>query len=438
MEPDAPKPQDPRAAAPKPAGAPPGIRFHHAVSTSADAAIAAAELAEQLHGLDRTDLLFLFISAHHADQAGAIGAALGRALQPGAMLGATTDAVIAGAREFERTPGISALAARLPGVAVHPFCSESIDHSAGEGEAGVRAMRDLIGASPALRAAILFADPFSTPLTRLIPLLNDARVPDRSGRPAGEIVGGLASGAAKAGENALLLNNRVLTSGFVGVSLSGPLRVDTVVSQGCRAIGDNMVITKAKNNVIFELGGRPALQVLRDTLDTLGRHERELLKRGLFVGRVVSEFKDHYGRGDYLIRNVAGVNPQTNIIAVHDLIRVGQTVRFHIRDAQTADEDLDLLLNAQQLYGTPAGVLLITCTGRGLNLFDKRHHDAHAIQHAFAEALPGPERAKLGRILDTGGHAVPLAGCFAAGEIGPVGDASYLHGHSACAVMFRE
>lgn len=412
--------------------------FRHAVSTAAAAEAASEELVAQLEDFGKPDLLFVFISAHHAEQAGQIGTALGRGLEPGAMVGATVDTVIAGRRELERTPGVSVLAATLPGVEVRPFCSESIEHSAGEGEAGVRAMRELVGATQTLRASIFFADPYSSPLTRMIPLLNDARVPARSGRPAGEIVGGLASGGAKAGENALLLNNRVLRSGFVGVSLSGPVRIDTVVSQGCRAIGENLVITKAKNNVIYELGGRPALDVFRELHQTLGQGELELLKRGLFLGRVVSEFKDHTGRGDYLIRNIAGVNPQTNIIAVQDLVRVGQTVRFHIRDAQTADEDLGLLLNAQQLYGPPAGVLLITCTGRGLNLFDKRHHDARAIQQAFSDAAPGPEQAKPGRVFAPGEHGVPLAGFFAAGEIGPVGDASYLHGHSACAVMFRE
>jgi len=417
---------------------PAGLRFAQAVSTSADAAIAVGELVEQLGEHTGPDLLLVFLSAHHAEEAGSIGAALGRALHPGVLLGATTDAVIAGSRELERTPAVSVLAGHLPGVQVHPYFSESLEHSAAQGEAGTLAMRQLIGASPTLRASILLADPFSTPLTRMNPLLNGARLADRSGRPAGSIIGGLASGGAKAGENALLFNNRVFHSGFVGVSLSGLVRIDTVVSQGCRAIGENMVITKAKNNVIYQLGGRPALDVLRDTLDALGDHERELLKRGLFVGRVVSEFKDHYGRGDYLIRNVAGVNPKTNFIAVHDLVRVGQTVCFHIRDAQTAEEDLELLLDAQQLHGPPAGVLLITCTGRGRNLFDHRDHDARAIQRAFVEAEPGAEQAKFGRVLNAGRPGIPLAGFFAAGEIGPVGDASYLHGHSACAVMFRE
>lgn len=423
---------------PKPGVGPASLRFAHAVSTSADIAIAVDEIARQLRGAAEPDLLMAFISAHHAEDVGQIGTALGRAIRPRLLLGTTAETVIAGGRELERTPAIAVLAAHLPGVDVRPFYSDSLEHSAGHGEEGARAVRELIGAGPLLRSTILFADPFSTPLTRLLPLLNAARVQDRNGRPAGAVIGGMASGAAKAGGNALLLNNRVFNTGFVGVSLSGPIRVDAVVSQGCRAIGDNMIITKAKNNVIYELGGRPALDALRGLLDTLGDHERTLLKQGLFVGRVVSEYKDHYGRGDYLIRNVAGVNPKTNFIAVYDLVRVGQTVCFHIRDAQTAEEDLELLLDAQQLHGPPAGVLLITCTGRGRNLFDRRHHDAAAIQRAFLETEPGSEQAKSGRVLNPDDPGIPLAGFFAAGEIGPVGEASYLHGHSACAVMFRE
>jgi small ligand-binding sensory domain FIST len=415
-----------------------GLGFAHAVSTSADLTDALDEITEQLGAISPPDLLMIFISAHHAEDAALIGTTLGRALKPGLLLGTTADTVIAGGRELERTPSISVLAAHLPGVTLRPFISESLEHSGASGPDAEHAMRDLIGASPQLRATILFADPFSTPMTRLLPLLNAARVPDRSGRPAGAIIGGLASAGAKAGENTLLLNNRLTHTGFVGVSLSGPIRVDAVVSQGCRAIGDNMIITKAKNNVIYELGSRPALDVLRDLLDTLGDRERDLLKRGLFVGRVVSEYKDNLGRGDYLIRNVAGVNPKTNFIAVHDLVRVGQTVRFHIRDAQTAEEDLELLLNAQQLYGPPAGVLLITCTGRGRNLFDHPNHDADTIQRAFEESSPGVEQAKPGQVFNPTASGIPLAGFFAAGEIGPVGDATYLHGHSACAVMFRE
>lgn len=423
---------------PRPEFGPQERRFAHAVSSSADASIAAAEIAEQLASFKACDLLLLFVSAHHAEEMGQIGAAVRDVLRPGATVGVSTDAVVAGPRELERTPAVAALAARLPGARVRAFHSKSLRHSAVQGEAGRMALRELLDTDPTMRAAIIFADPFSTPMNRLLPQINQCRVPTRDGRPAGLIVGGMASGGSKAGENALLCDDRILRAGFVGVSIAGPVSIDSVVSQGCRPIAENMIITKAKNNVIFELGGRPALEVFREVFESLDEHEQSLLKQGLFLGRVVSEYKDNYGRGDYLIRNVAGVNPQSGFIAVQDLVRVGQTVRFHTRDAQTAEEDLGLLLNAQQLHGRPDGVLLITCTGRGRNLFDHRHHDASAIQQAFASELPGAERAKGGSPVGPGdGSAVPLAGFFAGGEIGPVGEESYLHGHSACAVMFR-
>lgn len=414
------------------------VRFAHALSVCTDALVGAGEVAEQLAFMPEPDLLILFVSAHHTEAIGDIARQLGRSLRPRALLGVTTETVVAGSRELERTPAVSALAARLPGVRIRPFHSGLLRHSPVRGEAGRLALRELMGTDPSTRAVLVLADPFSTPAGRLLPQLNASRATDRDGRPAGAIVGGMASGGGKAGENALLCGEVVARSGFVGVTLDGPIGVETVVSQGCRPIAENLVITRAKNNVIFELGGRPALEVFREIFESLEDDERELLQKGLFLGRVVSEYKDPSGRGDYLIRNVAGVNPQNGFIAVHDLVRVGQTVRFHVRDARTAKEDLELLLTPQQLHGRPDGVLLITCTGRGRNLFDHPDHDAGAIQRAFASVTPGPEQAKGGRVVSTGdGSTVPMAGCFAAGEIGPVGDQSYLHGHSACAVMFR-
>ncbi len=411
--------------------------FAHAVSTSAEAGAATSELLEALGPFGRFDLLLLFVSAHLGEDTETIAASLRRELSPRTLVAVTADAVIAGGREFERSPGVAALAGRLPGVALHPFASPSLEHSTGAGDEGAAAVRTLIAAGEHLRAALVFADPFSTPMNRLLPLLNEARSLDREGRPVGSLIGGMASGGAKAEQNVLVVDDRVLRSGFAGVSLSGPVSVDTIVSQGCRPIGENMVITKAKANVIYELGGHPALEVVRGLLDSLGDHDRRLLRQGLFVGRVVTEYKDRFGRGDYLIRNVAGVNPNTNIIAVQDLVRVGQTVRFHVRDAQTAAEDLELLLDGQRINDPPAGVLLISCTGRGRNLFRERHHDASAVQGAFRRPEPGEVKAKGGTLLESGEREVPLAGFFAAGEIGPVGDASYLHGHSACAAIFR-
>src|SRR6185436_1953564 len=169
-----------------------------------------------------------------------------------------------------------------------------------------------VGASEDLQMTMLLADPFSVPLVNLIPALNRARVRKRgSGAAAGggTIFGGMASASSKPGGNALVLNDRVLRSGGVGLSLKGKIHVDTVVSQGCRPFGPTMVVTKAKGNMIFELGGKPSIDAVQEAVETLGEQYRQALAGGLFVGRVIDEYKGRFGRNDFLISNVIGVDP---------------------------------------------------------------------------------------------------------------------------------
>jgi small ligand-binding sensory domain FIST len=231
------------------------------------------------------------------------------------------------------------------------------------------------------------------------------------------VVGGMASSAQKPGGNVLLKNDRVYSQGLVGLALSGPISVETVVSQGCRPIGRPMVITKSHDNVIEQIGGRPPLEVLRDTVEELTDGERELLQNGLMVGRAISEFKERFGRGDFLVRNLVGVDEENGSVAVADYVRTGQTVQYHVRDAATADEDLVMLLESQALADPAAGGLLCSCNGRGTRLFDESCHDIRAAQRAMPQT--------------------PLAGFFAAGEFGPVGGKNFLHGHTASLALFR-
>jgi small ligand-binding sensory domain FIST len=253
----------------------------------------------------------------------------------------------------------------------------------------------------------------------------------------GALIGGLASAAEQANGNTLILDDAVYRAGLVGVSLRGPVRIDCVVSQGCRAVGPTFVVTKVQKNVIMTLGGRPALQVIRELIESMPGPEQELLKKGLFVGRVIDEYKDRFGRGDFLIRSVVGVEETNQAIAVAEILRVGQTIQFHLRDAKTADEDLALLLDAQQLREPPVGGLLVTCNSRGTRLFDRPHHDAAAIARAFSPSPAGEDVSRAGTPIDPGAPSLPLAGFFGAGEIGPIGDHSFLHGHTACLALFR-
>jgi small ligand-binding sensory domain FIST len=220
----------------------------------------------------------------------------------------------------------------------------------------------------------------------------------------------MASGGAEPGSNTLVLGSRTEDSGAVGLVIGGGVRIRPVVSQGCRPIGKPMVVTKAEENLIVELGGRPATERLRETYGELDAADRQLVRSSLHMGRAATEYRDTFRRGDFLVRNVVGADPESGVIAVGDSVRTGQTVQFHVRDAASADEDLRGLL-AAHAGEQPAGVLVFTCNGRGMRLFDEPHHDARCVRECLG--------------------TVPTAGFFAQGEIGPIGDRTFLHGFTA-------
>ena len=386
------------------------MRFASAISDaeSTGDALAAALDTVKSSGV-QADVVFAFFTPHHADDAANWVENLWLELDPQVAIGCSAEGVIGGSREIEREPGLAILAAQLPGVRVHPFHIGADDWRAMLADPDALAERVAFG--PESRALIGFGDPFTTPLSQFLPLLDAAC----KGAP---LIGGMASAARQPGENLLFRNDEVLTDGFVGVSLAGPIEVDTVVSQGARPIGRALVVTKARDNIIEALGGKPALQALRDVVNEMSEQDKELLQNGLLVGRAISEYRETFGRGDFLVRNLMGVDQSSGAIAVTDYIKVGQTVQFHVRDAGTASEDLVLMLGSQQQKDPPAaGAPLFSCNGRGTNMFDATCHDITAARNAMPDT--------------------PVAGFFAAGEIGPVGGKNFVHGHTASFALLR-
>jgi small ligand-binding sensory domain FIST len=307
------------------------------------------------------------------------------------------------------------MALSLPGVDVFTFTDSDLDwpRSEHDPEKLAQALR---ADRPDLRGVMLLADPF-TPIVTLLPALSKT-VSRPNDRPSVPVFGGIASAGKQAGDNRLLRNDEIRNGGIVGIGFSGALRMDTLVSQGCRPIGQPMVITSAKRNIIETLGGKPAMAAFQEMALELADCDRELIQeKGLFVGRVVTEYQEQFSRGDFLIRNVIGIDREQGLLAVSDLMRTGQTMQFHVRDAAAADEDLRWMLAAQALDDEPFAGLLFTCNGRGKRLFQDKNHDASAIR----KAMPG----------------LPLAGFSAAGEIGPVGNQTFLHGHTASIALLR-
>ncbi|MEO0853968.1 MAG: FIST C-terminal domain-containing protein, partial [Cyanobacteria bacterium J06648_11] len=239
--------------------------------------------------------------------------------------------------------------------------------------------------------------------------------------PSATKVGGLASGGNGPEQNALFLNDTLYRLGTVGVGMAGNIAVDSLVAQGCRPIGEPLRVTKAERNVMVTLDDRPPLEVLQDTLRELSPEDRELARTSLFVGLLMDEFKSKAERGDFLIRNILGLDPNTGVVAIGDRIRPGQTVQFHLRDARTSEEDLRWVLSRyrdrQSEQVTGSGAVMFSCLGRGAYLYGRPDVDSSI----FHELI---------------GH-VPLGGFFCNGEIGPVGGTTFLHGYTSVFGVFR-
>jgi small ligand-binding sensory domain FIST len=371
----------------------------HPIATQA-VGEAAGEILERLDG-EGCDLAVCFASTHHVGAFEDIGPALRNILEPQVLVGGTAVAVAGGAHEIEENPALTVFAARLDGAALTPVTLRVQETPDGAALTGWPSLGDRPPGS-----LLLFADPFTFPVDAFLQRVN-------RDLPGLQIIGGLASSAGSPGGNRLVLDDRVVDEGAVGVFVDGgSIEVRTLVSQGCRPIGRPYVVTRADQNLIEELGGKPAIERLQELAGAASEEERELLRGGLHVGLVVDEHKAEFGRGDFLVRNLLGADESSGALAVGEQVSVGQTVQFHVRDAGAADEDL-----REMLTGVDAdAALLFTCNGRGRHLFTVPDHDAGMVEN-----LLGP---------------IPLAGAFCAGEIGPVGGRNFLHGFTASLALF--
>lgn len=384
------------------------------LSTNHDSSRALDEVCtralDQLQGTP--DLALLFFSPHHVEAAESLAEAAQNRLSARCLLGCGGEAVVGNDQEVEIAPALSLWLARWSApVDLQPFHLVAEQTPDGPGLLG---WPDAFGsADPGQATILLVADPFTFPVNLFLARVNEDQ-------PGLRVVGGMSSGGRGPGETRLILGNRSLAKGAVGVLMQGPVKVRSIVSQGCRPIGQHMIVTRAQDNIITELGGQPPLVRLQQLWQELSPRDQQLFQQGLHIGRVINEYQGKFQRGDFLVHNVLGLDRETGALAITGHIRVGKTVQFHVRDAETADEDLHALLQADvgSHERRPAGAVLFTCNGRGTRMFSEPHHDARTI------------RAEIG--------GVPLAGFFAMGELGPVGGQNFIHGFTASVVVFEE
>ena len=383
------------------------VRIACGLSTASDPRAGALEAAEQVArelGDASIDLVFVFASGAHLAAPDATIEAVHETLASDVLIGCGAGGIVGAGREIEGGTAVTVWAAAFENGIVSTFHAEVHEVQEGVAVAGVP---DLAGAG----GAILLPDPYSFPTDAVLTELHERA-------PGVPVLGGISSARTLDGDAALFSGDEVLSGGAVGVRFDG-IELLPCVSQGATPLGPVMKITEGEGRIIKKLGGRPALGALRAILDRMDDAERATLEGGMLLGIVVEHDGGDSEQQDFLIRSVLGGDPETGTIAVGATISEGQKVRVHARDAASADRDLrDALGLRRQALGSdaPAGALMFTCNGRGRGMFGVPDHDAAALT------------AELGDI--------PAAGFFAAGEIGPVGGESFLHGFTATVAVF--
>jgi len=387
------------------------MRWASSISLARDCIQAVDELLEPIDArvtIGMADLVLLFSSPHFEDELDDAIERICAAFPTAVVMGCTACGTIGCDREIERGPSMSLLVGFLPDVVIRPF---HLQQNQLEKAATLCDWERNVGVSPDARPTfIAFGDPFRFNVPGFIDALN-------SFFPGAPLVGGVASAAQAPEQNRLICAGDIHREGIVGVALTGHLTVDTVVSQGCRPIGKPFIITKGQRNVILELGGHAPLEQLHDVLVSLSDVDEQLAKEALLVGRVIDERRETFSRGDFLVHNIIGVDRASGAMGIAGHARVGTTVQFHVRDADSADDDLRTML-APYTSEDIRGAMLFGCNGRGTNMWDTPGHDAGVVRELFGN--------------------VPLAGFFCGGEFGPIGGTNFLHAFTASIALFSE
>lgn len=404
------------------------IQWSNALSTRPSLEAALNEVIDRAQqDLNGTpDLGLLFVSSAFASEYSRVLPLLHQKIKIPHLLGCGGGGIIGRdaleqVQEVEEAPAISLSLAQLPKVTLEPFWVE--DDRLPDADSSPQAWMDCLGLSPPASPEeqiyfILLVDPYSVRADELLQGLDFAY-------PGAIKLGGLASGRPQQREGGLFFQDRYCGEGTIGIALRGNICLKTIVAQGCRPIGSVLRITEAKRNVLTQVQvgdddtEMTPLEALQDIVQSLDPADRQLVQSSLFMGIAYDPFQLELKPGDFLVRNLLGVDPRTGAIAVGDRLRPGQRVQFHLRDAHTSAEDLEILLKQyrqENWDSKPLGGLMFSCLGRGENLYEEPNFDSDLFRQYLGE--------------------IPLGGFFCNGEIGPIGGNTYLHGYTSVFGIF--
>jgi small ligand-binding sensory domain FIST len=358
------------------------------------------------------DLTIIFVSPQFKDKYEDIPKLIRDRISSKHFLGCSGGGIIGGGKEAEQQAAFSMTCANLPDVEIQGIHTDTMKLP--DQDTAPSVWREWLGVDVEKNPSFIFlADPFSFQGEEFLAGVDFAY-------PNSSKVGGLASGAQAQGGNALYLNDKIHNNGLIGLALSGNIGMDTIVAQGCRPIGEPVKVSKCDGTLLTGMDGQPPLELLQSVYEGLDENDKSLVQTSLFLGIEMDPLKDNPQQGDFLIRNIMGVEREIGGIHVGTLLREGQLVQFHLRDKAMSAEDLKLMLTrykANKNFKNTSGALLFSCLGRGQYLYGKPNHDADMFRDHIGD--------------------IPLGGFFCNGEIGPVGKTTFLHGYTSSFGIFH-
>jgi len=355
----------------------------------------------------------VFISPSMADYAEEIVDVLRNALGIPSLGGCVASGAIVNDSESERYDGVALAIYSLPGARIHEFAfSTPMANEAAAAEANGFWRRRFEPGAEGISSWLAFAEPMSFGIENWL----ESWQRDFPGIP---MYGGLSFFRPPNDVGAVICNDQIIGGGGAVFGFSGGVKLQGLVAQGCVPIGESWTITKAHGNTLERIGNRPAYQILEDTFKNLTEEDRHRSQGLIFVGIAVDEYQADFRSGDFLVRNLLGVDRAKGHLAIGAYPRVGQTMQFQIRDGESASKELREMVDRTHdgLQGKRIfGGILSNCAGRGKHLFNTESHDAQLAMKLL------------------GGQA--LSGFFGNGEFGPVGKMNFVHGYTSSIALF--
>jgi small ligand-binding sensory domain FIST len=374
----------------------------------ADAAAQALSRA----GISRADFAMMFFTADHAAHSSELVTGLSQAAGTDCVVGSSGAGILTGEGEIEGAPGVVVCVVASDTLIARPFIFEPLRGN--ETNLGVSFGDFLAKSGEENSLMILLPDSYQG---NPQPLL--AGMARRAGFHP--VIGAGSSENGTTGATYQLCGDKLATNSVAGAYLSGDFTLRVDITQGCQPITEPMVITKAERNLIYEINGRPALEIFARLLKGPLAEDVRRAVSVIFVGLPANRQENSVADGQYVVRNIIGMDAEKGIIGVADEVTEGDAVIFTMRDGQRAREDLGQMLRRQCAalgHKKPAFGMYFNCCARGNSLYGIPGIDSAYIRQALGE--------------------VPLIGMFGGYELAPLGRANHLFAYTGVLALIEE